>query len=463
MAKKATLARISFHDDWVQEKMFMESRDGVSIPMLWNNLTGKNFTGAEYDKYIEMMKRTAGLPYGNIIYYPDYSNQEKYQEFLIPASRNIELHKIELENCGAKLLFKEATKFSDLFTETKHGIEYVKGFRLKDHMTEACKAAVASWHCTQWGHGSYFEFYKRENGITDVYIKADQIIASSRFACVYTNTIPEPAPEEENDAEETLAISTPINTVTAKMTAMEVFKQCSIDGNVIRLPKTDLGKELYGEVKTIIESNGGSWTGGKVAGFVFKFDPSSIFNKLQSGEKVNNKKKFQFFGTSPELARELVIKAGLNKSSKKILEPSAGQGAIVNAIANALPGTWVDVCENMAENLEILEQHPNVHFICEDFLSIDKKYHNYYDRIIANLPFSNNQDIDHVMKMYECLKPGGRMVSIMSISWKHGTQKKQENFKQWLKEMNAQEEKVPAGAFKKSGTTVETIIITIDK
>ena len=98
------------------------------------------------------MKRTAGLPYGNIIYYPDYSNQEKYQEFLIPASRNIELYKIELENCGVKLLFKEATKFSDLFTETKHGIEYVKGFRLKDHMTEACKAAVASWHCTQWGY-----------------------------------------------------------------------------------------------------------------------------------------------------------------------------------------------------------------------------------------------------------------------------------------------------------------------
>jgi hypothetical protein len=193
MAKKNTLARITFGGEGLEEKMFMESRDGVSIPMIWNNLTGKNFTGTEYDKYIEMMKRTAGLPCGYITYYPDYSDEKKYEEFCIPASRNIELHKIELENRGAKLLFKEATKFNDLFKDTKNGSKYVKGFDIKANITEACEKAVASWHCTQWGHSSYFEFFERDNGITDVYIKADQIIASSRFAVIYTNSIPKPA------------------------------------------------------------------------------------------------------------------------------------------------------------------------------------------------------------------------------------------------------------------------------
>jgi hypothetical protein len=457
------LQRIMFYGDGLQEQMFMESRDGVSIPMMWNNLTKENFTGKEYDQYIEMMKRTAGLPDGNIVYYPDYSNKEKYKEFVISSSRNIELHKIELENRGIKLLFPEATKFSDLFTETKYGIEYVKGFRLKDHMTEACKKAVASWHCTQWGHSSFFEFFKRENGITDVYIKADQIIASSRFAVIYTNTIPTPAPEEEKEEKETVAISTLKKTVTAKMTAMDVFKKCTIDGNVIRLPKQDLGKDLYSDVKTILEKNGGAWKGGKIAGFVFKFNPASIFEKLQSGEKVNNKKKFQFFGTSPLLAEDLVTMAGLDKTCKKILEPSAGQAAIVNAIVDVLPHLWIDVCENMPENLEILNEHPNIHLICEDFLSIPKQYHNYYDRIIANPPFTNNQDIDHVMKMYECLKPGGRMVSVMSITWQIGKQKKQEAFKVWLKKVKADVKDVPAGAFKQSGTTVATCIVTINK
>jgi hypothetical protein len=65
--------------------------------------------------------------------------------------------------------------------------------------------------------------------------------------------------------------------------------------------------------------------------------------------------------------------------------------------------------------------------------------------------------------MYSCLKPGGRLVSIVSTSWKHGKQKKQEEFKTWLKEVGAMEENVPAGAFKKSGTTVPTIILVIDK
>ena len=39
-----------------------------------------------------------------------------------------------------------------------------------------------------------------------------------------------------------------------------------------------------------------------------------------------------------------------------------------------------------------------------------------YDRIIANPPFTKNQDIDHVMQMWNFLKPGGRIVSIMSNS-----------------------------------------------
>lgn len=33
-------------------KVILQSNDGISIPVIFNNLTGKNFTGREYHNYI---------------------------------------------------------------------------------------------------------------------------------------------------------------------------------------------------------------------------------------------------------------------------------------------------------------------------------------------------------------------------------------------------------------------------
>lgn len=459
MSKQQPLQRIMFHDRGLSDRMFMESRDGISLPMIWNNITGKNFENDPegHRNYLLMLKIESGLPAGYIQYFPDYSKQDQYEEFLVPTSSDIEVYKTETVNRGERILFGYATKFDELFSET--GTEpqrYVRGLSKKYYATEKCLEAIKRWHCTQWGHTSYFEMHDRKNGITDVYIKADQIIASSLFACIYTNSIP----KEPEQQDETLATSGSKKVDAAKMNAMDVFKNCTIDGNTIRLPKQDLGKELYNEVKTILEKNGGNWKGGKIAGFVFKFDPSSIFEKLQSGEKVNNQQKFQFFGTPPELADYLVELACI-QARHEILEPSAGQGAIIQAIHKQFGERKVSAFELMKENQEILSKVPRVFLLGEDFLAASLPEQ--FDRIVANPPFSSNQDIDHVKKMYACLKPGGRLVSIVSTSWKHGTQKKQEAFKTWLKEVGAMEENVPAGAFKKSGTTVPTIILVIDK
>ena len=115
----------------------------------------------------------------------------------------------------------------------------------------------------------------------------------------------------------------------------------------------------------------------------------------------------------------------------------------------------------MGVNRMILEKNQNVNLIGNDFITeqVERKY----DRIIANPPFTNNQDIDHLYKMYDCLKEGGRVVCITSTHWKKSSNKKETEFRKWLDKKSAITEDVDAGEFKESGTMVPTVIIMIVK
>ncbi|WP_407491706.1 DNA methyltransferase family protein [Elizabethkingia anophelis] len=208
-----------------------------------------------------------------------------------------------------------------------------------------------------------------------------------------------------------------------------------------------------------LELIGGKWKSGKVQGFVFEKDPTELLYQVSNGEKRNIKKEFQFFGTPDTLANRLVELADLSNYDL-ILEPSAGQGAIIKAI-NKVSSAVPDCYELMDVNVSILNKS-NLRFnlMGDDFLKHNGKL---YSKIIANPPFTKNQDIDHLKEMYKCLGPGGRLVCITSESWVIGTQKKQIEFKEWLWSVNAEIIDIPRGAFKESGTMVGGKIVIINK
>ena len=110
----------------------------------------------------------------------------------------------------------------------------------------------------------------------------------------------------------------------------EILNQCTVDGNVVRLPNIQLDRKDYLSVKKSLEGIGGKWKGGKIQGFIFNSDPSELLGRVSDGEKINLKKDFQFFATPPELADKLVSLAG--EIHGFILEPSGGDGAIIKAI-----------------------------------------------------------------------------------------------------------------------------------
>ena len=50
------------------------------------------------------------------------------------------------------------------------------------------------------------------------------------------------------------------------MDKLEVLNNCTIDGNIIKLPSIQLDRKLYEEVANSINLIGGKWKGGKLPG-----------------------------------------------------------------------------------------------------------------------------------------------------------------------------------------------------
>lgn len=245
------------------------------------------------------------------------------------------------------------------------------------------------------------------------------------------------------------------------MTKQNVLDQCTIKGNKVFLPDVQLDRNLYMEVDKALKGIGGKWNR-KEKAHIFQEDPSILLGRVKEGESINLKKEFQFFATPTKLAQDLVYFACI-ENNHSILEPSAGQGSIVNAINKLFPNKMVSCYELMPTNQIILKKIETVAFIGEDFLNANDTSHLKFDRIIANPPFTKNQDIDHVKEMFNRLNSGGRLVSIMSKHWEHSNNKKETSFRKWLEDVNFQVEQTPAGEFKESGTLIETRIVIIDK
>lgn len=243
------------------------------------------------------------------------------------------------------------------------------------------------------------------------------------------------------------------------METIEVLQNCTVEGTVVKLPNVQLERNEYLEVKKKLELIGGKWKGGKVQGFVFATDPTEMLEQIANGENRNLKKEFQFFATPEELADKLVYLADLQQHDT-ILEPSAGQGAIVKAI-NKVCDVVPDCFELMDINTIVLNKSGlQFNLIGCDFFKHNGKA---YSKIIANPPFTKNQDIDHLKEMYKCLSRGGRLVCITSECWVNGSQKKQVEFKEWLDSIDSEVLDIERGSFKESGTMIGGKIVIINK
>jgi phospholipid N-methyltransferase len=175
-----------------------------------------------------------------------------------------------------------------------------------------------------------------------------------------------------------------------------------------------------------------------------------------------------YFPTPTALAQNVVEMADI-QPGMSVLEPSAGQGHLVDAIKQNAPDAKIDAVELAGTNREIL-QAKGVNLVGQNFLEHEAGQQ--YDRIVMNPPFGNSMgdgtslvEIDHVMRAFDMLKPGGKLVAIVGEGPFFNSNAKAEDFRNWLDGMGASYEKLPEGSFKDSdrSTGVNTRVIVIDK
>lgn len=243
------------------------------------------------------------------------------------------------------------------------------------------------------------------------------------------------------------------------MTAIEFLQQCIPNGKQLLFPNIQLSRDVYNEVKRLLEGVGGRWEKA-INGFAFRGDVDKYLSKILDGEKINLMNQFQFFQTPVFVANKMAEMAEITPDfNGNILEPSAGCGALISAVHRINPNIKVDAVELMEENIEHLNQIENVTLVGTDFLQTD--FTKKYDIIIANPPFSKNQDIKHIEKMWKLLKDGGVLVVITSTHWKISKGKLENKFYNWVQDYVLEEIELPENTFQ--NTKVKTLLLKFKK
>ena len=241
---------------------------------------------------------------------------------------------------------------------------------------------------------------------------------------------------------------------------LAILDRCTFDGNALSLAGVgQLDRTTYSAVNKVLVAAGGRWNRKAVA-HLFDGDAAKAIEPiLLTGEVTNRKVEFQQFDTPPAIAARVIAAADI-RPDMLVIEPSAGNGAL--AIPAAAAGGSIlcfEIDQRRAHGLS--EIGPGRFDVtCYDFLAVPARPLN--DRVVMNPPFTRDQDIAHVRHAAQFLKPGGRLVAIMSGGITFRTRGAAPAFREWVASLGGTIEKLPDNAFAESGTNVSTVLVVVD-
>lgn len=311
----------------------------------------------------------------------------------------------------------------------------------------------------------YLELFQIDNGDEfRLFAKYQQIIGSRLMArpskamvTAICMALAAQLMEASNARSPARSPAAPLALVRKAATEQEEVQTLTLDGATIRLPEQQL--RHYAKIKVWIERAGGRYHSGGFFDFPAGIDAAHVLVQLQAGNKVNGKKDAQFFATPTKLARSVCAAAG-SLAGKRLLEPSAGDGALADLAREA--GADVTVVENWSVNVLKLKAK-GYEVVDRDFLQVQPDDLGLFDIILANPPFTRGLDMTHVEHMWKFLKPGGTLSVLTSTSWENGSQRKQLAFRAFLHANGTSITRIPPGAFKASGTCVGVMHLVITK
>lgn len=239
---------------------------------------------------------------------------------------------------------------------------------------------------------------------------------------------------------------------------LAVLSRATTSGNALTLTG-QLDRKLYERTNKALEAAGGKWDR-KAKAHIFPAEAAErVEQMLATGQVEVPKDEFNYFPSPPSVVKRLLQLARV-EPGMRVLEPSAGQGAIAWPCAAA--GAVVDCYEAQQGNAAICAMGAPVDLgrtLVADFLTITPEP--VYDRVVMNPPFMKQLDIKHVLHALQFLKPGGLLVSVMASSVTFRDNKLTQDFRDLIRARGGDIEALPDGSFKASGTGVNTVIVTI--
>lgn len=220
--------------------------------------------------------------------------------------------------------------------------------------------------------------------------------------------------------------------------------------------KGQLDRKLYTATAEIIELMGGQWVR-KEKAHVFIGDPRSQIEQIRETGKLVVVQD-SFFQTPRKVVDAMLALVPI-PADGLILEPSAGMGAIADALAETTNKERIFCVEANATRADILRRKGYLVFE-QDFLEYNDVA---YDRVYMNPPFEAGQTITHIQHAYELLVRGGTLVSVADEGVFFRSDKASTAFREWLNDVGAHDEKLPVGSFSESGTGVNARLVVISK
>ena len=262
------------------------------------------------------------------------------------------------------------------------------------------------------------------------------------------------------------------NMNNASKELLDLLKQVRAEKQYIFIDK-QLSRKEYLILSSLFKNYGGKWNKSRF-GFEFKKEIEDDMQLIISTGLMQKKNPLAYFPTPKSIVYDMLNFADMIWDSKiipceaaniNILEPSAGEGAIVDEISHAFPSAKIQTVEVMKENQDILE-HKGYLVHRGDFLEFKPKNNLLYDYIFINPPFSYDRHkyayIEHIEHAISMLSNTGYLIGIAPSSFIYGKTKREKNFYNLISSCFNME-LIPKGAFKESGTNVETVIFKLNK
>jgi predicted RNA methylase len=230
-----------------------------------------------------------------------------------------------------------------------------------------------------------------------------------------------------------------------------------------------IDRKIYDKTKKVLDLLGCKWNRSTGMHCFEGGQAGDLLEEAIANEAVVDfKKTLQFFETPEDVARKMADIATL-RSTERVLEPSAGLGAIAR-VAREIVGLENVVCyeADPQRRLALIKAGFTVRGHAEagndfcDFLSVDPKRIVDIDVVLMNPPFARGQDIAHVLHAFKFLRPGGRLVAITSPGWTFRQERKYQEFREFVEQHMFHQEALPAGTFKASGTSASAILLGLE-